>query len=89
MTADWKLIDHAPRDRVILLCVAGCQPAIGRWINFASLKHTGHWIASKRDGQWISFDPEGQFEDDDELMQYLASSRYSPSHWDELPEPAI
>ena len=68
---DWQPIETAPKDKAIMLCVAGWQPCSGRWWPF--------------DSCWASFDWEGHFESDQEMSDYVARSSYEPTHWMPLP----
>lgn len=68
----WQPIATAPKDKAILLCVIGFQPATGRW-----------W---PNDNCWTSFDWEGHFESDAEMSAYVNGTHYNPTHWRSLPE---
>lgn len=67
----WQPIETAPKDKVIMLCVEGYQPASGRW-----------WPV---DSCWTSFDWEGHFESDAEVTAYVNGTSYEPTHWMPLP----
>ena len=67
----WQLIETAPKDRPIMLCVEGFLPCVGRW-----------WPV---DSCWASFDWEGHFESDKEMSDHVNCSSYEPTHWKPLP----
>jgi hypothetical protein len=69
----WEPIETAPKDKAIMLCIAGWQPCCGRWWPF--------------DSCWVSFDWDGHFESDQEMSDYVARSSYEPTHWMPLPAP--
>jgi hypothetical protein len=69
--SDWQPIETAPKDRLIMLCVEGYQPASGCW-----------WPV---DSCWTSFDWEGHFESDKEVSDYVNGTSYEPTHWMPLP----
>jgi hypothetical protein len=74
MMTDWQPIETAPKDKAIMLCVAGWQPCSGRW-----------WPV---DGCWVSFDWDGHFDSDKEMTDYVNGTTYEPTHWMPLPPTA-